>query len=91
MCVLRIGLKHVYYSIYFYYLLIFIIHVLSLDKLEDLLIYLNLSVIHCILAELFHVCQTIGVLIGNWLPDWATTDDIASYVGLTEIGSSCEI
>ena len=31
-CILRIGLMHVYYSIYFYYLRLFIIHVLSLDK-----------------------------------------------------------
>ena len=36
-CVLRIGLMHVYYSMYFYYLLVFAIHVLSLDKLGDLL------------------------------------------------------
>ena len=30
--VLRIGLMHIYYSMYFYYLLLFVIHVLSLDK-----------------------------------------------------------
>ena len=30
-CVLRIGLMHIYYSMYFYYLLFFITHVLSLD------------------------------------------------------------
>ena len=36
-CVLRIGLMHVSYSMYFYYLLLFVIHVLSLDKLGDLL------------------------------------------------------
>ena len=43
-CVLRIGLMLVYNSIYFYYLLWFIIHVLLLDKLRDLLMYLSLSV-----------------------------------------------
>ena len=51
--VLRIGLMHVYYSIYFYYLLLFIIHILSLDKLGDLLMYLSLSMMRCISAELY--------------------------------------
>ena len=32
LCVLRISLMHVYYTMYFYYLLLFVIHVLSLDK-----------------------------------------------------------
>ena len=90
-CVCRIGLMHVFYSTYFHYLLLFIIHMLLLHKLGDLFIYLSLSVICCISAELFYVCQTVGVLIGKPLPDEATTDDTASYVGLTEIGSSYEI
>ena len=60
-CVLRIGLMHVYYSMYFYYLLLFVIHVLSLDKLVDLLVYLSLSMMRCISAELLYVCQTVGV------------------------------
>ena len=64
-CALRIGLMHVYYSMYFYYLLLFVIHVLSLDKLEDLLMYLSLSMTHCISAELSCVCQTGGVWIGK--------------------------
>ena len=59
-CVLRIGVMHVYYSMYFYYPLLFVSHVLSLDKLVDLLMYLSLSVMRCILAELSHVCQTVG-------------------------------
>ena len=54
--VLRIGLMHVYYSMYFYNLLLFVIHVLLLDKLGDLLMYLSLSVIRCISAELSCVC-----------------------------------
>ena len=66
-CVLRIGLMHVYYSMYFYYLLLFIIYVLSLDKLGDLFMYLSLSVMCCISAELSYVCQTVGVWIGKWL------------------------
>ena len=37
---------------YFYYLRVFVIHVLSLDNLRDLLMYLSLSVMHCISAEL---------------------------------------
>ena len=58
--VLRIGLMHVYYCMYFYYLVLFIIHVLALDKLGDLLMYLSLSIMRCILAENLCVCQTIG-------------------------------
>ena len=64
-CVLRIGLMHSYHSMYFYYLLYFVIHKLSLDKLGDLLMYLSLSVMCCISGELFHVYQTVGVLIGQ--------------------------
>ena len=52
-CVLRVGLMHVYYLIYFYYLLLFVIHVLLLDKLGDLLMHLSLSVVRCISAELY--------------------------------------
>ena len=66
---LRIGLIHVYYSMYFYYLLLCVIYVLSLDKLCDLLMYLSLSVMCCISAELSYVCQTVGVWIGKWLPN----------------------
>ena len=69
MCILSIGLMHVYYSMYFYYLLLFVIYVLSLDKLWDLLMYLSLSVMCCISAELSYVCQTVGVWIGKWLPN----------------------
>ena len=54
-CVLRIGLMHVYHSMYFYYLLLFVSHVLSLDKLGDLLMYLSLSMMRCISAELLYV------------------------------------
>ena len=68
-CVLRIGLMHVYYSMYFYYLLFFVIHVLSLDKLGHLLMYLRLSVTRCISAELSHVFQTVDVWIGKWRPN----------------------
>ena len=69
MFVLRIGLMHVSYSVFFYYLLSFVILVLSQDKLGDLLMYLSLSVMHCISAELSYVCQTVGVWIGKWLPN----------------------
>ena len=51
-CVLRIGLMHVYHSMYFYYLLFFVSHVLSLDKLGDLPMYLSLRMMLCISAEL---------------------------------------
>ena len=67
--VLRIGLMHAYYSMSFYALLLFVIDVLSLDKLEDLLMYLSLSVMRCISAELSYECQTVGVWIGKWLPN----------------------
>ena len=68
-CVLRIGLIHVYYLMYFYYLLLFGIHVLSLDMLGDLLMYLSLSIMRCISAELLYVCQTASVWIGKCLPN----------------------
>ena len=68
-CVLRIGLIHVHYLMYFYNLLLFVIHVLLFDKLGDLLMYLSLSVMRCISAELSHVCQTVSVWIGKWLPN----------------------
>ena len=64
-CVFRIGRICVYYSIYLYYILFLVIHVLSLQKLKDLLLYLILSVMHCISAELLCVCQPVGVCIGK--------------------------
>ena len=54
-CVLRIGLMHVYHSMHFHYLLLFVIHVLLLDMFGDLLMYLSLSVIRCISAEPLYV------------------------------------
>ena len=57
-CVLRIGLMHVYYAMYFYYLLLFVIPVLSLDKLGDLLLYISLSMMHCISAEVLYAAPT---------------------------------
>ena len=64
-CVLRIGLMHVYHSMYFHYLLLFVIHVLLRDKLGDLLMYLSLSVLCCISVELSCVCQTVDAWIGK--------------------------
>ena len=90
-CVLRIGLIHVYYSMYFYYLLLFVIHVLSLHKLEDLLLYFSLYVMCYLSAELLYVYQTVGVCIRKWLADQTTTDDTASYLGFAKIDSSKEI
>ena len=55
-CVFKIGHMHVYYSMYFYYLLLFVIHVLSLDKLRDLLMYLSLSMMRGISGELSYIC-----------------------------------
>ena len=55
-CVLSTGLIHPYHSMYFYYLLLFVIYVLPLDKLVDLLMYLSLSTIHCISTELSYIC-----------------------------------
>ena len=68
-CVLRIGLMHVCHSMYFHYLLLHVIHMLLLDNLGDLRMYLSLSVIRCISAEPLYVCQTIVVWIGKWLPN----------------------
>ena len=63
--VLRIGLMHVYDSIYFYYLLLFVTYVLLLDKIGDQLMHLSLTVMRCIFVELLYVCQTVGVWIGK--------------------------
>ena len=60
-CVLKIGLTHVYYSMYVYYLLLFLIHVLSLDKLGDLLMYFSLRMMRYISPELLYTCGTVGV------------------------------
>ena len=60
-CVLRIGLMHVCHSMYFHYLLLFVIHMILLDKLGDLLMYLSLSVMRCLSTELSYVSQTVGV------------------------------
>ena len=68
-CIIRIDLMHVYDSMYFHYLLLFVIHVLLLDKLGDVLMYHSMSVIGCILAELSYVCQTVSVWIGKWVPN----------------------
>ena len=57
----------------------------------DLLVYLSLSAMRCISTELAYVCQRVGVWIGKWLPNYATTDNTASHTGFTEIGSSHEI
>ena len=55
-CILRIGLMYVLDSMYFHYLLLFVIHILSLDQLWDPLLYLNLSMMSSILAKLLYVC-----------------------------------
>ena len=49
---------------YFYYLLLFVVHRLLLDKFGDLVMYLNWSVMRCMLAELLYVCQTVDGWIG---------------------------
>ena len=59
--VLKIGHMHVYYSMYFIYLVLFIIHMLSLDNLGDLVMYLTLSILCCISAAVLYVWQTAGV------------------------------
>ena len=68
-CVLRIGLMHVYHSMYFHYLLLLVILVILLDTLGDLLMYLTLRVMRCISAKLSYVCQTVSVWNGKWLPN----------------------
>ena len=63
--VLRIALMHVYHSMYFHYLLLFVIHVLLLDKLRDLLMYLSLSALRFISAEPLYICQTVVAWMGK--------------------------
>ena len=68
-CVLRIGFMQVYHSMYFLYLLLFVMRMLLLDKLGDLLMYLSLSVMRCISTELLSECQTVGAWIGKSFPN----------------------
>ena len=64
-CVLMIGLIYIYYLMYFDYLLLFIIHVLSLYKLRDLLMHLSLSMMRYTSGKLAYACQTVGSRIGR--------------------------
>ena len=66
--VLKIGLMRVYYSKYFHYLLKFFIDMLSLDEAWNLLVYLGLSIMRCISAELLYLYQPVGVCIEKWFP-----------------------
>ena len=63
-CGLRIGLMHVYHSMYFYYLLLFVIYVLPLDKLGDLLMYLSYIIIY------MSDCRCL---------DWEVTSTLGNY------------
>ena len=61
--VLGIGIMLLCYSMYIYYFLLCIVHVLSLDALVDLLRYLSPSMRDSILAELYYISHTIGIQI----------------------------
>ena len=82
---------NVYYLMDFYSTLLFVLYVLFLDMLRDLHMSLNLSEMHSSLAEVVYVCYTIGIWIGQWLPNWATIGKIASPTGFTKIGSPFKI
>ena len=56
-----------------------------------ILLDLNLIMIGCILAEQLYVSLTIGVWIGKWLYNHATTDNRASHTSLTNKVSWHEI
>ena len=71
--------------------MLFVVHVLSVTKLGDVLLFLSLSVMRCISAELLDVYQTAGVCIGKWFPVKATTDNTAAFIAFTKIDSSYEI
>ena len=59
--VLRIGVMHVYNSMYFYYLMLFVIYMLLLDKLSDLHLYLTLCMMRCISAEHLYIYHPVGL------------------------------
>ena len=67
--ILIIGLIHIYCLMYFYYLPLFVIYVLLLDKLRDLLLYLSPSMMRCASTELLNISQTVGVSIGKRISD----------------------
>ena len=62
-CILRIGLMHVYYTIDFYYLLLFAITVVLLHGLGFSLCMSAWNMMHYILAKLLYVYQTVHVPI----------------------------
>ena len=82
---------YVYESMYLYYLLLLGIYALLFDKLWDLLMYLNVSIMHYILSEDLYVPQTAGVWIARWLSSQATTDGIVFHIVLAKIVNSYEI
>ena len=45
---------------------------LIIRQLEDLLVYLSISMMGCISFELLYICQTVGEYIGKQLPGQAT-------------------
>ena len=71
-CVCTIGLMHVYYSMSFYYLLLFVIHLLLLDKLGYLLMYLGLSVMRAsqlnshIMSDCMFLDWEVASQLGNY-------------------------
>ena len=82
---------YVYYTMYFYYLHLFLIHVLSLDKPWGTAHVSQLLCAALHLSRILYVCQTAGGVIGMWLSHWTITEYIVLYVGLIEIGSFHEI
>ena len=64
-CVLRVGLMHLSYVMYFYYLLLFFTYMLLLDNLRDLLLHHSPNMMHSISAEPWNVCQTESICIGK--------------------------
>ena len=71
-----ICLLHVYYSMYFYDVLLVVTYLLSLYKPHHLLMCFSRSVILWISAELLYICQTVNwevdSQLGNYWPHGVT-------------------
>ena len=71
--VLRIGFMHVYYSMYFYYHLLFVIYVLSLDKAWESA-HVSQPVCYAL-----HLSWTLIYMLDCKCLDWEVASQLVNY------------
>jgi len=70
---------HVISSIYFHFILRYVIYMFLFVVLQVQLKYVSPYTLRCNTAYLIYVCQTAAFLIGKSIPSWATTDDKSTF------------